>query len=27
LGQDIINPATPKGGRYDETAHLETSHP
>lgn len=27
LGQDIINPATQKGGRYDETAHLETSHP
>ena len=27
LGQDIINPATQKGGRYDETAHLETAHP
>jgi hypothetical protein len=27
LGQDIINPATQKGGSYDETAHLETSHP
>jgi hypothetical protein len=27
LGQDIINPATQKGGRHDETAHLETSHP
>ena len=27
LGQDIINPATQKGGRCDETAHFETSHP
>lgn len=27
LGQDIINPATQKGGRYDETAHIEKSHP
>jgi len=27
LGQDIINPATQKGGRYDQTTHLETSHP
>jgi hypothetical protein len=27
LGQDIINPTTQKGGRYDKIAHLETSHP
>jgi hypothetical protein len=27
LGQDIINPATQKGGRYDETAHIEKSYP